>query len=100
MYKKDTTNGQHLTTEKGRYLEVGTHYQISEPTKVYAQWQRNEVRENEVGNVYIVGADYKFNKNVITYVEYAHDRTKTYNDNAAPTKSTDNKYVVGLRVNF
>ena len=50
--------------------------------------------------MYIAGVDYKFHKNVIAYVEYAHVRLKDATANAEPVTKKDNVYGVGLRVYF
>ncbi|WP_032092231.1 porin [Necropsobacter rosorum] len=52
-------------------------------------------------NVYLVGADYAFTKNVVSYVEYAHSRVKvTKASTSEPVKDNENFYGVGLRVYF
>ncbi|PJG82568.1 porin [Caviibacterium pharyngocola] len=92
-------------TETGRNLLVGAQYQVIEPASIYLQWQRNQAKDETVvadnkttENVYIVGADYKFSKNVITFVEYARASEKT---NTYPVeKSKENRYAAGLRVFF
>ncbi|WP_386693627.1 porin [Lonepinella sp. MS14435] len=85
---------------KARYSLVQASYQVTEPSRVYVQWERLEERYNDIQHQYLVGVDYKFHKNVVTYVEYAHQRTKTYVANAEPTTEKDNVYGVGLRVYF
>ncbi|MGQ0285923.1 porin [Pasteurellaceae bacterium 22721_9_1] len=90
----------HDVVGKSRFVEVGAKYQVTEPSAVYLQWQRNEDVKDSVQNVYIAGVDYKFNKNVVTYVEYAHAKTHEYVPNAEPNKSKENKFGVGLRVFF
>ncbi|WP_040976613.1 porin [Necropsobacter massiliensis] len=117
----DSTDG------KARFLEVGAQYQVLPESKVYLQWQRNEFKgrtttdfeteyslaeaalkdaklkdgDKAVQNVYLIGADYAFTKNVVTYVEYAHSRVKLTRANVADaTKDNENFYGVGLRVYF
>lgn len=52
-------------------------------------------------NVYLIGADYAFTKNVVTYVEYAHSRVKLTEAGVdEATKDNENFYGVGLRVYF
>lgn len=91
------------TTERARSFLVGAQYQVIDPSSVYFQYQNNQTKtvasgDKETENVYILGADYKLHKNVITYVEVARSLTK---DNAAPVKkSNDTAYGVGLRVYF
>ncbi|WP_386693218.1 MULTISPECIES: porin [unclassified Lonepinella] len=88
------------SNDKGRYSLVQASYQVTEPSRVYVQWERLEAKEDNIQHQYLVGVDYKLHKNVITYVEYAHQRTKTYVANAEPTTEKDNVYGVGLRVYF
>ncbi|MDD7570046.1 MAG: porin [[Actinobacillus] rossii] len=100
--------GQKLEDHKGesdvkyRYFLTDVSYQVTEPSKVYAQWERIDGKEKgsnvrDVENIYVVGADYKLHKNVVTYAEYAHKRTK---DGADQETVKDNVYGVGLRVFF
>ncbi len=86
--------------KKVRYSLVQASYQVVEPSRVYVQWEREDTREDQVLNKYLVGVDYKLHKNVLTYVQYAHKRTKDYNLNAEPVTTKDNEYGVGLRVFF
>ncbi|WP_386696409.1 porin [Lonepinella sp. MS14436] len=85
---------------KARYSLVQASYQVTDPSRVYVQWERLEKRYNDIEHQYLVGVDYKLHKNVLTYVEYAHQRTKKYERNAEPTYKKDNVYGVGLRVFF
>ncbi|MFZ7236282.1 porin [Avibacterium gallinarum] len=121
---------------KGRFLEVAAKYQYLDNASVYVAWERNEYKGYKAGlsfdkgdanflrtvvgdlgvaqkqklreNVYLVGADYAFNKNVVAYVEYAHSRVKgtgsIEGDDVKVTGKTkrakDNRYAVGLRVYF
>ncbi|SUB24899.1 porin [Avibacterium avium] len=119
---------------KGRFLEVAAKYQYLDNASVYAAWERNEYKgyrngltSNDAGNfltaaagskltiaddkklrenVYLVGADYAFTKNVVAYVEYAHSRVKgtgTISGVQAvngQSEVKDNRYATGLRVYF
>ncbi|MFZ7164928.1 porin [Avibacterium avium] len=121
---------------KGRFLEVAAKYQYLDNASVYAAWERNEYKGYKEGlkfgkgdanflrtvvgsldvaqkqklreNVYLVGADYAFTKNVVAYVEYAHSRVKgtgTIGGNDVThsgrnSKAKDNRYATGLRVYF
>ncbi|STO53743.1 porin [Canicola haemoglobinophilus] len=108
-----------------RFIEVGAKYNVlPEVSSVYAQWQRNSFKgdaggfgagyklskvalsspdfsanlaynEKATQNVYILGADYAFNKNVVAYAEYANSRVKTKED-----KVKESFYGTGLRVYF
>lgn len=85
-------------------LLVAASYQVLPQSKVFTQWQRNtEKKSTEYGktleNVYIVGADYEFAKNVVSYVQFAQTR-RTDGTTAGSIKSKDNAYGVGLRVYF
>ncbi|MDG2956854.1 porin [Bisgaard Taxon 10/6] len=86
---------------KGRYAMVDARYQFSEPSAVFAQWERKDTRSEATGNTteianrYQVGVDYKLHKNVVTYAMYEQERIK---DDAGTEK--DNIYGVGLRVFF
>ncbi|MDG2950737.1 porin [Exercitatus varius] len=90
---------------KGRYAMVDARYQFSEPSALFFQWERKDVKfDNEtyadddwrIKNRYQVGVDYKLHKNVITYAMYEQERTKF--DGGDTEK--DNIYGVGLRVFF
>ncbi|MCW9717037.1 porin [Avibacterium sp. 21-599] len=116
----------------GRFIEVGAKYQYLDNASVYAAWDRNEYKGKAAGlkvgnflttaagyeakvdnkkalteNVYLLGSDYAFNKNVVAYVEYAHARVRGtgkvegVRPNAnGQTKLNENRYGVGLRVYF
>ncbi|MFQ1048208.1 porin [Avibacterium paragallinarum] len=90
---------------KARYLLVASEYQVLPESKVFAQWQRNAAKSltgtygKVLSNTYIVGADYELSKNVVSYVQFAQERTtEATTDGSA--KSKDNRYGVGLRVYF
>ncbi|TDF43995.1 porin [Histophilus somni] len=118
---------QHEFNGSARFVEVGAKYAVlPDVLNVYAQWQRNSVRQavdniegkfslpfslgdvkvgdlklgehkKGVQNVFIVGADYAFNKNLLAYAEFANSRVK------APTKDKNIResfYAAGLRVYF
>lgn len=104
---KEAYDNNILTDEdkKGRYAMVDARYQFSEPSAVFAQWERLDVKnESEtylgtdwrIKNRYQVGIDYKLHKNVVTYAMYEQERTK-YD---AGNTNKDNIYGVGLRVFF
>nr|BBC81939.1 major outer membrane protein [Histophilus somni]BBC81951.1 major outer membrane protein [Histophilus somni] len=104
-------------------IEVGAKYAVlPDVLNVYAQWQRNSIKAGDhksdlefslagvklkdfsvektkksVQNVFIVGADYAFNKNLLAYAEFANSRVK------AATKDKNLResfYAAGLRVYF
>ncbi|WP_133545254.1 porin [Mesocricetibacter intestinalis] len=89
-------------TVKGRYSLVDVGYRVIEPSRLYGQWERLDAKKDgtdgrDVTNRYIAGIDYKLHKNVVTYVQYTHQRDK-FADGAETEK--DNVYGVGLRVFF
>lgn len=87
---------------KGHYALIDARYQFSEPSAVFAQWERKDKRVDgqavteEIKNRYQVGVDYKLHKNVVTYAMYEQERVK---DSSGDTEK-DNIYGVGLRVYF
>lgn len=107
-YGQGSAKVKNVTDAKGKVLLVSAKYQVLEPATVYAQYQRVQVKEVDVApvakvteNKYIVGADYKFNKHVVTFVEYQHARTSSNNvPNKDDFKGRDNALALGLRVFF
>lgn len=120
---------EHDTKEKTiQNLLVSVSYQVTEPSKVYVQWNNLKVKNHlafgtEVDylvvhnwkksvDTLIVGADYKLHKNVLAYVEYAYEKAKATSDiydyQVNPTVKVfstnnqvkNNKLGVGLRVFF
>lgn len=91
------------TYQRDRFVLAAVKYQVIEPSKVYFQYQNNQEKTVSTGvketeNKYIIGADYKFNKNVLVYTELARVLEKT---NTSPVKkANDTMYGVGLRVYF
>nr|BBC82065.1 major outer membrane protein [Histophilus somni] len=118
---------QHEFQGSARFVEVGAKYAVlPDVLNVYTQWQRNSLRSasgtfarkfkqpfslsyvkltdlnlqqhgKAVQNVFIVGADYAFNKNLLAYAEFANSRVK------APKKAENVResfYAAGLRVYF
>ena len=87
--------------EKGDYWAVAAHYQVIEPSKVFLQWERESSKNEgyptkEIKNHYIAGVDYKFHKNVVTYVQYQRETIK----DSVGDRTNDNGVGVGLRVFF
>lgn len=120
---------QKFYTEKR--LLVSTAYQVLDTSKVYAQYEKVKARTHvpdyqEIDatsgyelldpyaniDVFTLGADYKFNKNVVTYVEYQrsvekaglkrvyHTTTNEGDVTNERSRLTDNRVAVGLRVLF
>ncbi|MBN6710536.1 porin [Haemophilus haemoglobinophilus] len=122
-YGQTKFNNKDKPEGTARFIEVGAKYDVlPEVSSVYAQWQRNSFKGDVAGfdadyklskvalssfntglgynekatqNVYILGADYAFNKNVVAYAEYANSRVKTKED-----KVKESFYGAGLRVYF
>ncbi|MGV7079514.1 porin [Testudinibacter sp. P80/BLE/0925] len=88
-----TENGE--KQDKTTYHLVGLKYKLAAPSTVYGQWKRESEGSDRV-HTYLVGADYKLHKNVITFVEYANVRTKVEGED----NKKENKVAVGLRVFF
>lgn len=92
--------------EKGRYAMADFRYQFSDPSALFAQWERLDSRtdgsdESKVQNRYQIGLDYKFSKNVIAYVMYEQERTRNFSADPDVEKSKkDHIYGTGLRVFF
>lgn len=100
---------------------VGASYQIAEPMKVYAQWQRGETRQHgdeinyvEDGTIvhsyhtlpnskiqsdtFVLGSDYKFNSNVIVYAEFAREVEKDKRTIVYSQGNSTNQTVIGREV--
>nr|BBC82072.1 major outer membrane protein [Histophilus somni] len=124
-YGKTTSKDKVQKTNDGSMasIEVGAKYAVlPDVLNVYTQWQRNSIKagnvvstfefslanvaldefsvdthKKAVQNVFIVGADYAFNKNLLAYAEFANSRVK------APKKAENVResfYAAGLRVYF
>lgn len=83
--------------------------------KDYSNFDTDVVLNNKTGNItskdlnkedtYTLGVDYEFSKSVVTFLEYAHVKTKysalDWNaDTSVNVKDSDNKVGLGLRVYF
>lgn len=102
-YGRTDTKLHSNTLERTRAFLVGAKYQVIQPTAVYFQYQNNQTLEvasgnKETENKYVVGADYKFHKNVLVFAEVARSLVKEHS--APVVKSNDTAYGVGLRVFF
>ncbi|OBW94410.1 porin [Gallibacterium salpingitidis] len=90
-----------LPINKLQQLEVGAKYNYLDNASVYGEYIYRKASfadsdaEKVKVNQFILGTDYKFAKNVITYVEASTANWK-YGDDS----SRDNKFRVGLRVLF
>lgn len=130
----------HENQGKGKFLEVAAKYEyLKDTASVYTAWEHNVYKGytddfgfakgkanflrtvagglevNNGGklteNVFILGTDYKFTPNVVTYAEYAYSHVKANSkatiDGAGVTKyadgtakAKDHRYGVGVRVYF
>ncbi|WP_273396151.1 porin [Actinobacillus porcinus] len=129
----------HTDAGKGKFLEVAAKYNYLENASVYTAWEHNVYKGDTDGlafdvrdanflrsvagklsvenggklteNVFILGTDYAFTPNVVTYAEYAYSHVKAnskakiegagvtgYADGTA--KAKDHRYGVGVRVYF
>lgn len=80
---------------KANLLGIGVKYQIIEQTQVYAGFYSRDYTDYQNWdrqNRYVIGTDYKFSKNVLTFLEYKHDDNKY----TTVTSSPKNDDVVGL----
>lgn len=82
-------------------LEVGTKYNYLENAKVYGEYQYQKATKNSgddkvTMNGFILGTDYWFTKQVVTYLEAGTFKYK----NQANKSDRDNKIGVGFRVYF
>lgn len=108
---------------KSNHILVAASYQLAEPSKIYVQWKRDVEKYKAEGDVsnhghifvadketiqdIIVGVDYKFHKNVVTYLEYATSTIKeqtlnvtSSNEVKFSSKAKGHAIGVGLRVLF
>ncbi|MGL5401838.1 MAG: porin [Plesiomonas shigelloides] len=100
------------SNSKANLLGVGVKYQIIEQTKVYAGYYGRDysdytqnTKDGKIGwdrhDLYVVGTDYAFSKNVVTFLEYAHDDYKyTSATTAVAPMKNDDRIGLGFRVYF
>ncbi|MGL5007675.1 MAG: porin [Plesiomonas sp.] len=82
-------------TAKSDLLGVGVKYQIIEQSKVYAGYFGRDYTDYADLNrhdQYVLGVDYAYSKNVVTFLEYAHDDYKY----VKPTDEIKNEDRIGL----
>ncbi|PRK13665.1 Gram-negative porin [Haemophilus influenzae] len=89
------------------FVSPGFQYQVTDLSSVYANYKYERIKEvtNEKTkyNGFLLGADYKLHKQVLTYVEGKYQITKEYNTQGKykqGTKVRDKAIGVGLRVFF
>lgn len=138
-YGETKIENGHTDAGKGKFLEVAAKYNYLENASVYTAWEHNVYKGDTDGlafdvrdanflrsvagklsvenggklteNVFILGTDYAFTPNVVTYAEYAYSHVKAnskatiegagvtgYADGTA--KAKDHRYGVGVRVYF
>ncbi|MGL5344581.1 MAG: porin [Plesiomonas sp.] len=92
-------------TAKVDLLGVGVKYQVIEQSKVYAGYygrDYTDFKNWDRHDLYVVGVDYAYTKNVVTFLEYAHDDYKYAN--SVEVKSSDikndDRIGLGFRVYF
>ncbi|TCP95946.1 putative porin [Cricetibacter osteomyelitidis] len=89
--------------KKHNYILLDAGYRVVPESRLYVQWERLDTKYDslayttEIINQYTAGIDYKLHKNVVPYIEYAHQRTK---DALIGETEKDNVFGVGLRVHF
>ncbi|MGL5584897.1 MAG: porin, partial [Plesiomonas sp.] len=92
-------------TAKVDLLGVGVKYQVIEQSKVYAGYygrDYTDFKNWDRHDLYVVGVDYAYTKNVVTFLEYAHDDYK-YADSVKVNSSdmkNDDRIGLGFRVYF
>lgn len=94
-------NTANESDSKANLLGVGVKYQIIEQTKVYAGFYSRDYKDYknwDRHDLYVVGTDYAFSKNVVTFLEYAHDDYK-YVKPTTDVKN-DDRIGLGFRVYF
>ncbi|WP_424407643.1 porin [Pasteurella sp. PK-2025] len=86
---------------KAELVELGLKYQVTEKSKVYGEyiWGKGSFAAKNAPsvrvNAFVLGADYKLHKNVLTFVELVNLKAK-HNNNSARGKAI----ATGLRVYF
>lgn len=99
---KVDVNTAGVNNYKADLLGLGAKYQVIPQSSLYAGYYLRDYKDNLVeytdkNEVYVAGVDYQFTKNVVTFIEYAYDKT-SYTNNLA--SEADNKGSLGLRVYF
>ncbi|TNH03416.1 porin [Testudinibacter sp. TR-2022] len=103
VVKKDDGKATQTQFGKIREIELGVKYQYLENASVYGEYIWGKATKDVDGdedvklNAWILGADYKIHKNVVTYLEGGSFK---YKGVESKNKTTDNKIGVGLRVFF
>ncbi|MGL4600769.1 MAG: porin, partial [Plesiomonas sp.] len=105
-------NNTGTPTAKADLLGVGVKYQVIEQSKVYAGYYGRNYKDytqtskdGKTGfdrhDLYVVGVDYEYTKNVVTFLEYAHDKYKYTEVTTNPDViKNDDRIGLGFRVYF
>lgn len=99
--EKFGTDAVKINAHKVKALEVGAKYNYLENAKVYGEYQYWKATPNSgddkvTMNGFILGTDYWFTKQVVTYLEAGTFKYKNQDDKS----DRDNKIGVGFRVYF
>lgn len=93
--------------EKRFFVSPGFQYQVTDLTSVYGNYKYEQVKdvdnEKTKQHGFLLGADYKLHKQVVTYVEAKYQVTKGYDAQGnyeQNSKVKDKAIGVGLRVFF
>lgn len=91
----------------GFYVSPGVIYQVTPAVSVYGNYiyERLKSKDHDVDvsksktHGFLAGADYKFHKQVVAFVEGSHKQTKSYTGSSTYTgKEIDKAIGVGMRV--
>lgn len=89
------------------YVSPGVIYQVTPAVSVYGNYIYERAKDKANGvdagkektHGFLAGADYKFHKQVVAFLEGTHKQTKTYTgSNTYTGKTTDKAIGVGMRV--
>ena len=93
--------------EKRFFVSPGFQYQVTDLSSVYGNYKYEQAKDVDNGKTkqhgFLLGADYKLHKQVVTYVEGKYQVTKDYASNGsyvANSKVKDKAIGVGMRVYF
>ncbi|HGO5854814.1 TPA: porin [Mannheimia haemolytica] len=91
--------------DKSFYVGPMAKFQVTEKSSIYGNYLHTQTKyENGIkdrSNGFLAGADYKFHKHVVAYVEGKYVKSKEYNDKTARhDRKTDKAIGIGMRVNW
>ncbi|HGO5822697.1 TPA: porin [Mannheimia haemolytica] len=101
-YKVEKTGSE---KDKSFYVGPMAKFQVTEKSSIYGNYLHTQTKyENGLkdrSNGFLAGADYKFHKHVVAYVEGKYVKSKEYNDTTARhDRKTDKAIGIGMRVNW